>query len=89
MWLRLKLIADAGLVGMPNAGKSTLIKVLAGVHTVTKGEYLVDGTPTTIDSPRAALDLGIATVYQDLAMVPLMIPVLELMLSPEGRPVAL
>jgi simple sugar transport system ATP-binding protein len=60
------------LLGDNGAGKSTLIKVLAGVHTVTKGEYLVDGAPTTINSPRAALDLGIATVYQDLAMVPLM-----------------
>ena len=60
------------LLGDNGAGKSTLIKVLAGVHRVTSGEYLIDGTPTTVDSPRAALDLGIATVYQDLAMVPLM-----------------
>ena len=60
------------LLGDNGAGKSTLIKVLAGVHRVTSGEYLIDGAPTTIDSPRAALDLGIATVYQDLAMVPLM-----------------
>jgi simple sugar transport system ATP-binding protein len=60
------------LLGDNGAGKSTLIKVLAGVHTITKGEYLIDGAPATIHSPRAALDLGIATVYQDLAMVPLM-----------------
>ena len=60
------------LLGDNGAGKSTLIKVLAGVHTISKGEYLIDGAPTTIHSPRAALDLGIATVYQDLAMVPLM-----------------
>jgi simple sugar transport system ATP-binding protein len=60
------------LLGDNGAGKSTLIKVLAGVHRVTSGEYLIDGAPTTIDSPRAALDHGIATVYQDLAMVPLL-----------------
>jgi simple sugar transport system ATP-binding protein len=60
------------LLGDNGAGKSTLIKVLAGVHTISKGEYLIDGAPATIHSPRAALDFGIATVYQDLAMVPLM-----------------
>jgi simple sugar transport system ATP-binding protein len=60
------------LLGDNGAGKSTLIKVLAGVHTISKGEYLIDGAPTTIRSPRSALDRGIATVYQDLAIVPLL-----------------
>jgi simple sugar transport system ATP-binding protein len=60
------------LLGDNGAGKSTLIKVLAGVHTISKGEYLIDGAPTTVSSPRAALDRGIATVYQDLAIVPLL-----------------
>jgi len=57
------------LLGDNGAGKSTLIKVLAGVHAVSKGEYRIDGIPTTIASPRAALDRGIATVYQDQSAI--------------------
>ena len=60
------------LLGDNGAGKSTLIKMLAGVHRISSGEYLIDGKPVAIHSPRDALDRGIATVYQDLAMVPLM-----------------
>jgi simple sugar transport system ATP-binding protein len=60
------------LLGDNGAGKSTLIKTLAGVHRPTRGEYLVEGRPVSFESPRDALDAGIATVYQDLAMIPLM-----------------
>lgn len=60
------------LLGDNGAGKSTLIKVLSGVHQPTEGDYLVEGTPVRFSSPREALDRGIATVYQDLAMVALM-----------------
>ena len=60
------------LLGDNGAGKSTLIKILAGVHRPSSGEYLIDAKPADIQSPRHALDAGIATVYQDLAMVPLM-----------------
>ncbi|MFT0533031.1 ATP-binding cassette domain-containing protein [Castellaniella hirudinis] len=60
------------LLGDNGAGKSTLIKVLAGVHRPDAGHYHIDGQPVAFDSPRAALDRGIATVYQDLALVPLM-----------------
>ena len=60
------------LLGDNGAGKSTLIKILSGVHLPSKGEYLVEGVPVTFSSPRHALDHGIATVYQDLATVPLM-----------------
>ncbi len=60
------------LLGDNGAGKSTLIKILAGVHRPSSGQYLVDGRPVRFDSPKSALDLGIATVYQDLALVPLL-----------------
>lgn len=60
------------LLGDNGAGKSTLIKILSGVHRPDTGQYLVDGNPVSFQSPREALDLGIATVYQDLAMIPLM-----------------
>ncbi|MRI33641.1 ABC transporter ATP-binding protein [Endozoicomonas sp. OPT23] len=60
------------LLGDNGAGKSTLIKTLAGVHVPSEGEFLLDGQPTCFNSPRSALDAGIATVYQDLALVPLM-----------------
>ncbi|MGH3713391.1 MAG: ATP-binding cassette domain-containing protein [Micromonosporaceae bacterium] len=60
------------VLGDNGAGKSTLIKVLSGVHRQDEGDYLVDGEPVQLASPREALDRGIATVYQDLAMIPLM-----------------
>jgi simple sugar transport system ATP-binding protein len=60
------------VLGDNGAGKSTLIKILAGVHQHDSGELLIDGQPTRFGSPREALERGIATVYQDLALVPLM-----------------
>jgi len=60
------------LLGDNGAGKSTLIKILAGVHRPSRGEYLIDGVPVAFASPRHALDRGIGTVYQDLAMIPLL-----------------
>ncbi|PDT35556.1 MULTISPECIES: ATP-binding cassette domain-containing protein [Sinorhizobium] len=60
------------LLGDNGAGKSTLINTLAGVHKPTSGDFLVDGKPRMFSGPRDALDAGIATVYQDLAMIPLM-----------------
>jgi simple sugar transport system ATP-binding protein len=60
------------LLGDNGAGKSTLIKILSGVHTPTKGEIRLGDQPVAFASPRDALDRGIATVYQDLATVPLM-----------------
>jgi simple sugar transport system ATP-binding protein len=60
------------LLGDNGAGKSTLIKTLSGVHPPDAGEIFVDGRQVQFDSPRDALHAGIATVYQDLAMIPLM-----------------
>ncbi len=60
------------LLGDNGAGKSTFIKTMSGVHKPTKGEILVNGERVTFDSPRDAMQYGIATVYQDLAMIPLM-----------------
>ena len=60
------------VLGDNGAGKSTFIKILAGVHTPSEGQLILDGKPVTFSSPREALDAGIATVYQDLAVVPLM-----------------
>src|SRR3954452_7358751 len=56
------------LVGDNGAGKSTLVKVLAGVHAADSGTITFEGRETTITSPHDAQDLGIATVYQDLAL---------------------
>jgi simple sugar transport system ATP-binding protein len=60
------------VLGDNGAGKSTFIKILSGVHQPSEGEVLLDGEPVNFASPRDALDRGIATVYQDLAVVPLM-----------------
>src|SRR3954451_22827942 len=60
------------LLGDNGAGKSTLIKTLSGVFRPTSGDYLVDGKTVSFSTPRDALDAGIATVFQDLAMIPLM-----------------
>jgi simple sugar transport system ATP-binding protein len=60
------------LLGDNGAGKSTLIKILSGVHPPSQGRYLFEGREVHFTSPREALALGIATVYQDLAMIPLL-----------------
>src|SRR5829696_8110606 len=58
------------LIGDNGAGKSTLVKTLSGVHHPDGGEIRFQGSPVTISSPVAARELGIETVYQDLALAP-------------------
>ena len=60
------------LLGDNGAGKSTLIKTLSGVHKPDEGEYVFEDKKMSLSSPRDALERGIATVYQDLAMIPLL-----------------
>jgi simple sugar transport system ATP-binding protein len=60
------------VLGDNGAGKSTLIKIMSGLHGHSEGTLKVDGKEVNFSSPRQALDHGIATVYQDLAVVSLM-----------------
>jgi simple sugar transport system ATP-binding protein len=72
----INLTVNAGevtcVLGDNGAGKSTLIKIMSGLHPHNEGSLRVDGKEQTFSSPREALDHGIATVYQDLAVVSLM-----------------
>jgi simple sugar transport system ATP-binding protein len=60
------------VLGDNGAGKSTLIKILSGVFSPDAGEFLIDGQPVALAGPREARGQGIATVFQDLATIPLM-----------------
>ena len=60
------------LLGDNGAGKSTLIKTVSGVHKPNSGEIRVNGKVVKFKSPRDALDRGIATLHQTLALIPLM-----------------
>jgi simple sugar transport system ATP-binding protein len=70
------MTVDSGRVtcvlGDNGAGKSTLIKIIAGLHQHDEGTFRISGQERRLTSPREALDAGIASVYQDLAVVPLM-----------------
>jgi D-xylose transport system ATP-binding protein len=77
------------IVGDNGAGKSTLVKTLAGVHSPDSGTFLFDGRPVTLTDPSAAIELGIATVFQDLALCENLSVVDNLFLGRELSPFAL
>jgi D-xylose transport system ATP-binding protein len=66
--LELRAGEVVGLVGDNGAGKSTLVKAIAGVQPADRGESFFDGQHVTLSNPQSATALGIATVYQDLAL---------------------
>ncbi len=77
------------LVGDNGAGKSTLVKVLAGVYQPSAGTMSFNGTPVQLAGPNDALALGIATVFQDLALCENLDVVANIFLGKELKPLAL
>jgi ABC-type sugar transport system ATPase subunit len=77
-----------GLVGENGAGKSTLIKLLSGVYHPDAGTILIHGQPVQIGSPHAAQQLGIVTIYQELALVPYLSVAENIFLNREPRQIA-
>ena len=77
------------IVGDNGAGKSTLVKVLAGVHQANSGSISFDGSEVQIADPSAAINLGIATVFQDLALCENLNVVENLFLGQELSPLRL
>jgi simple sugar transport system ATP-binding protein len=71
------------LVGDNGAGKSTLVKTMVGVHPPDEGEILFEGKPVTVNTPHDARDLGIETVYQDLALAAEVDPAANMFLGRE------
>ncbi len=71
------------LVGDNGAGKSTLVKTVVGVHPPDEGEILFEGNPVTVNTPHEARDLGIETVYQDLALAAEVDPAANMFLGRE------
>jgi simple sugar transport system ATP-binding protein len=71
------------LVGDNGAGKSTLVKVLAGVHPADSGEIIFEGRPVSLQTPQQARDIGIETVYQDLALAAEIDPAANMFLGRE------
>ncbi|MEQ9689010.1 MAG: ATP-binding cassette domain-containing protein, partial [Bauldia litoralis] len=70
-----------GLVGANGAGKSTLIKILAGLVHPDGGTLAIDGKPTAIETPHQATDLGMTFIHQELAFIPGMTVLQNIMLG--------
>ena len=74
-----------GLLGANGAGKSTLIKILSGAYGATSGEVIWRGQPVRWNSPRAANDMGVATVHQHIPLVPTLSILENVFLGSKGR----
>ena len=70
--LSIKKGSITGLIGPNGAGKSTLVNIISGVFQPDQGEYTVNEKRVLFKDPRQALDAGISTVYQNLAIIPIM-----------------
>lgn len=77
------------LVGDNGAGKSTVVKILSGVYQASSGSIEINGEPVTINNPQTAMDLGIATVFQDLALCDNLTIIENLFLGREVSPLRL
>src|SRR3954451_18760075 len=77
------------LLGENGAGKSTLMSILYGLYRPDEGQVVVRGEPVTIDSPRAAIDLGIGMVHQHFMLIPVMTVAENIVLGDEPRSGAL
>jgi general nucleoside transport system ATP-binding protein len=73
------------LLGENGAGKSTLMSILYGLYRPDEGQVVVRGEPVTIDSPRAAIDLGIGMVHQHFMLIPVMTVAENIVLADEPR----
>ena len=73
-----------GLLGANGAGKSTLIKILSGAYWATVGEIIWRGNPVRWDSPKAANDMGVATVHQHIPLVPTLSVIENIFLGNRG-----
>jgi ribose transport system ATP-binding protein len=74
-----------GLLGANGAGKSTLIKILSGAYGATSGDVIWRGTPVRWNSPKAANDMGVATVHQHIPLVPTLSIIENVFLGSKGR----
>ena len=73
------------LIGENGAGKSTLIKMLSGVYPCDEGRILLDGRQVAIGSVRAAQELGVATIYQEMNLIPELTVAQNILLGREPR----
>jgi len=77
-----------GFLGENGAGKSTLVKILSGVYNKDQGNIWFNGQPVEIHSPHEAQDVGITTIYQELALVPYLSVAENIFLNREPRRIA-